>query len=187
MDYLSHNIALNLSRIRRAKGMSLDMTAEQTGVSKSMLAQIEKGTANPSIGVLGRIISGLRIDLDDLVSPPPQDTILVRVADTEPTKDVPGQYTVRTCFPFLENHRVEIYHIEIQPGGVYPAGSHGERTREYVSVQTGTLRLELQDGNHIVQPGEIFRFESSQEHRYYSVGDQPCALLCFFLEYQRNV
>ena len=31
--------------------MSLDLVAEQTGVSKSMLAQIEKDRANPSLGV----------------------------------------------------------------------------------------------------------------------------------------
>ena len=43
MDYLSHNIAINLKRIRKAKAMSLDVVAEQTGVSKSMLATIEKG------------------------------------------------------------------------------------------------------------------------------------------------
>lgn len=187
MDYLSHNIALNLNRIRRAKGMSLDLVAEQTGVSKSMLAQIEKGAANPSIGILGRIISGLRIDLNDLTGPPPQDAILIRIADTAPTKEVPGQYTVRTCFPFQENHRVEIYHIELAPGGVYLAGSHGERTREYLTVQSGTLRLELESGSHIIQSGEIFRFESSQEHRYYSVGPDPCSVLCMFLEYQRDV
>lgn len=47
MDYLSHNVSENLKRIRQSKGMSLDQVAEQTGVSKSMLAQIEKGTANP--------------------------------------------------------------------------------------------------------------------------------------------
>ena len=57
MDYLSHNIAVNLKRNRTSKGMSLDVVAEQTGVSKSMLAQIERGTANPSIGVLGKIVS----------------------------------------------------------------------------------------------------------------------------------
>ena len=45
MDYLSHNVSENLKRIRQSKGMSLDQVAEQTGVSKSMLAQIEKGTA----------------------------------------------------------------------------------------------------------------------------------------------
>ena len=62
MDYLVHNIAINLNHIRKAKGMSLDVVAEQTGVSKSMLAAIEKGAANPSIGVLGKIMSGLRIE-----------------------------------------------------------------------------------------------------------------------------
>ena len=50
-SYLSHNVAVNLKRIRTSKGMSLDVLSEQTGVSKSMLAQIEKGTANPSLGV----------------------------------------------------------------------------------------------------------------------------------------
>ena len=47
MNYLSHNVAVNLKQIRQSKGMSLGEVAEQTGVSKSMLAQIEKGTANP--------------------------------------------------------------------------------------------------------------------------------------------
>ena len=61
MDYLSKNVAVNLKRTRQARGMSLDQVAEQTGVSKSMLAQIERGTANPSLGVLGKITSGLRI------------------------------------------------------------------------------------------------------------------------------
>ena len=62
MDYLSKNVAANLKRIRKSKCMSLDQTAEQTGVSKSMLAQIERGTANPSLGVLGKVTSGLRVD-----------------------------------------------------------------------------------------------------------------------------
>lgn len=40
MDYLSYNVSENLKKIRKAKGMSLDQVSEQTGVSKSMLAQI---------------------------------------------------------------------------------------------------------------------------------------------------
>lgn len=54
MDYLSNNVAVNLKRIRKSKSMSLDQVSEQTGVSKSMLAQIERGTANPSLGVPDR-------------------------------------------------------------------------------------------------------------------------------------
>ena len=68
MDYLSHNVAVNLNRIRTSKGMSLDAVSEQTGVSKSMLAQIEKDAANPSLGTLGKIASGLRIEFHHLWS-----------------------------------------------------------------------------------------------------------------------
>ncbi|MEI3492040.1 MAG: helix-turn-helix transcriptional regulator [Blautia sp.] len=57
MDYLSNNVAVNLKRFRQSKSMSLDQMAERTGVSKSMLAQIERGQANPSLGVLGKITS----------------------------------------------------------------------------------------------------------------------------------
>ena len=121
MDYLSHNIAVNLKRIRHSRGMSLDVVSEQTGVSKSMLAQIEKGGANPSIGVLGKISSGLRIELADLLNTPPMDACLVHVPDTEPTKNVPGQYRVWTCFPFQDNRHVEIYRIELEPEGAYVA------------------------------------------------------------------
>ena len=47
MDYLTENVAVNLKRIRQSKGMSLDHVSEQTGVSKSMLSQIEKGNGEP--------------------------------------------------------------------------------------------------------------------------------------------
>ena len=57
--------------------MSLDQVAEQTGVSKSMLAQIERGTANPSLGVLGKITSGLRIEFQELIQPPREACRLV--------------------------------------------------------------------------------------------------------------
>ena len=99
MDYLSHNVATNLKRIRTSKGMSLDAVAEQTGVSKSMLAQIEKGTANPSLGVLGKITSGMRIAFQELIAAPPMDACLVTPEEMIPTKELEGKYRVWTCFP----------------------------------------------------------------------------------------
>ena len=86
MDYLSHNVAVNLKQIRQSKGMSLGEVAEQTGVSKSMLAQIEKGTANPSLGVLGKITSGLRIEFQTLIIPSSDDFCLVNPKELLPTQ-----------------------------------------------------------------------------------------------------
>ena len=103
MDYLSHNVSENLKRLRQSKGMSLDQVAEQTGVSKSMLAQIEKGTANPSLGVLGKIASGLRIEFQILIEAPRVDFCLVKPEEMIPTKELEGQYKVFTCFPFEDS------------------------------------------------------------------------------------
>ena len=86
MDYLSYNISKNLNRIRISRGMSLDDVAEQTGVSKSMLYQIEQGNANPSINVLGKIASGLRLEFTELIASPPEESYLVKIPDVYPIK-----------------------------------------------------------------------------------------------------
>lgn len=183
MDYLSHNIAINLKKIRKAKGMSLDVAAEQTGVSKSMLSTIEKGDANPSIGVLGKIMSGLRIDLQDLTQPPQGDSYLVDIQKLTPTKEAVGQYRVWTCFPIADNRTVEIYRIDIEPGGVYENGSHGERTKEYIAILEGELSVKLEDGVHVVQHEQFFRFESDQPHVYINTGEEPLRFMSFFIAY----
>ncbi|MGN0164853.1 MAG: helix-turn-helix domain-containing protein [Lachnospiraceae bacterium] len=183
MDYLSHNIAVNLKRIRKAKGMSLDVVAEQTGVSKSMLATIEKGDANPSIGVLGKILSGLRISLPDLTDAPQNDTYLVDIKRLEPTKEMKGKYRVWTCFPIEDNQLVEIYRIDIEPGGVYESGSHGEHTKEYIAMLSGSLSIILNDKTYEIANEQFFRFESDQPHVYHNTGTEKSSFLSFFTVY----
>ena len=183
MDYISHNISTNLKRIRQARNLSLDVIAEQTGVSKSMLSQIERGSANPSIGVLAKITSGMRIEFEDLIRTPAYDTFLVHVKDTVPTKDVDGQYKVWTCFPFQDNHQMEIYRIEILPGNCYKAGSHGTHTREYITMLEGNLEIKVGGKAYQMCKGDVFRFESDQFHIYTNIGKDTCVFMSFFADY----
>ena len=178
MDYLTENVAVNLKRIRQSKGMSLDQASEQTGVSKSMLSQIEKGTANPSLGVLGKITSGLRIEFQELIATPLVDSYLVTPEDLVPTKELEGQYTVWTCFPYEDTRLVEIYRIDIEPGGTYVRGGHGEKTREYLVVT-----VECNGKEHEIQLKQAFRFETDQTHIYRNRGTEKTSCMCFFLDY----
>ena len=184
MDYLSRNIALNLRRIRKAKCMSLDVVSEQTGVSKSMLAHIEKGDANPSIGVLRKITSGLHVDFNDLIDTPPKDTMLVNVNSMIPTKEVENQYKVWTCFPIEDNHVVEIYRIDIEPNGVYESRNHGEKTREYISMIEGEVVIQLDKEFYIVKPDDVFRFEADRIHQYINRSDKKVSFIVVFVEYR---
>ena len=180
MDYLSNNIAKNLYRFRTAHGWSLDTASEQTGVSKGMIYQIEQGTANPSINVLGKIASGLRIEFTELIASPPEDSYLVRISDVYPIKES-DKFTVRTCFPYEDNKKIELYHIKILPGGVYLSGGHGTGTREYLAVLNGVLTVDTGRETCDVHTEEIFRFNCEGEHKYINNSESDVSFICFFI------
>lgn len=180
MDYLNQNISMNLKRIRLARGYSLDTVAEQTGVSKSMLGQIERGEANPTIGILGKIVSGLRVELTDLVETPGERVYPVSREWLMPTKEAEGQYRVYTYFPYEKERNFELYTIEIEPGAVYTSGAHGENTKEYLIVQKGRLTLEVDGMEYLVGQGDAIRFDTEKEHAYHNRGKEPLEFVCVF-------
>lgn len=180
MDYLNYNISKNLNRIRISRGMSLDAAAEQTGVSKSMLYQIEQGGANPSINVLGKIASGLRIEFTELISAPPEESYLVKTSEVYPIKE-DEKYTVKTCLPYEDNKKIELYRIDILPGGEYVSGGHGSGTIEYIVVLEGILTVNTGREIREININEIFRFSCEEEHRYINNGSSATSFICFFV------
>ncbi|WP_303870224.1 XRE family transcriptional regulator [Acetobacterium wieringae] len=181
MDYLNKNISINLKAIRKEKGMSMDEVAEQTGVSKSMLGQIERGEANPTIGTLGKIVSGLRVDLADLTRTPGVGVYQVDRERLLPSKEVPGQYAVYTYFPFEKNRLFEIYEIEIKPGACYVSGAHGQGTKEYIVVHAGELTLEVDNSFYRVKQEDALSFETAVKHIYWNQGSETLKFMIVFV------
>ena len=66
-------LAWNLQMIRDEPSLSLDKLTDLTGVSKSMLRQIETGQSSPTIATLWKIANGLQVPF----------TALLREAETE--------------------------------------------------------------------------------------------------------
>lgn len=168
---LQRNIAWNLKRIRQQQNISLDMLSDQTGVSKSMLGQIERGEANPSIGVLGKITSGLHIELQELTKEPQNALVLQRKQDLRPVKEGRSQYQIFNLFSPEEKQHFEIYQVEIMPGQRYGSGGHGVHTREYVMVSQGRLRLEVDNRMYVVEEKDSLRFDSDKAHVYMNEGE----------------
>ena len=78
---------------------------------------------------------------------------------------------------------VEVYRIEVEPGGVYISGSHGEKTREYLAVMEGVLTLECHGEKYEIHRDQVFKFETDQEHVYRNTGKEKACCTCFFLDY----
>ena len=54
-------IGENLKNIRKSMGLSLDAVSSMTGVSKTMLSQIERSESVPTLATVSKIANGLKI------------------------------------------------------------------------------------------------------------------------------
>ena len=75
-------VSENARRLREEKRLTLDEAARLTGVSRSMLAQIEKGDVNPTISMVWKIANGYKVSFTSLVEPARERPVLLRGDDT---------------------------------------------------------------------------------------------------------
>ena len=71
-------VAENARRIREEKKLTLEGAAAATGVSRSMLAQIEKGEVNPTISLLWKMANGYKVSFTSLVEEREQAVAVIR-------------------------------------------------------------------------------------------------------------
>lgn len=180
MDYLNENVAINIRTIRKSKNMSLDMLAQETGVSKSMLGQIERGEANPTLATLGKISSGLRVGFLDLVGPPREEIFMIRKKTLKPIKEEKNNFKNYSYFPFEEGRDFEIYNVELEGHGHYDCTSHGENTKEYIVVSAGSVTIETEGEAYELNEGDAARMYSDKEHRYVNRDSAPARLFILF-------
>ena len=95
-------VAGNARRIREQKKLTLDAAAAATGVSRSMLAQIEKGEVNPTISVLWKMANGYKVSFTSLMEPRTGAVCVVRQAEITPLTEEDGRYRNYPVFPFDE-------------------------------------------------------------------------------------
>lgn len=174
------NISENLRKIRIMRELSYEALSEATGVSKSMVFQIEKGEANPSINVLARIAEGLDIDVFRLISKPRITGTLVNPSDIAPVEKNPGQYDVRICFEPDEECGTSVVRIDLEPGGTYICGGRELDSISFISVAEGEVDVNVDNLTNTVKKGEIFRFYADKDHTFINYSDKKAELLMFY-------
>jgi XRE family transcriptional regulator, regulator of sulfur utilization len=170
MEDLTLLIAQNLKRIREEKKLSFDKLAELTGVSKSMLGQIERGESSPTVATVWKISNGLKVSFTTLLSSPQSDTSVVSRADIGPLIEDHGKYRLYPFFPIEEGRRFEVYTFEIDGGGVLSAEAHPDGTQEFLTVFAGQLTVSVSGQEYQVAEGDAIRFRADRVHSYLNPG-----------------
>ncbi len=164
-------IGANVKAIREHRKLTLDAAAQQTGVSRSMLAQIEKGDVNPTISVLWKIANGYKVSFTSLMDEGESAPLLIRADEVEPLVGGGGRYFNYPAFPFQEDRHFETYQIRIEPGGFLQAQPHMAGTEEYVTVFAGEVEICAGSDIFLLSAGDSLRFRAGTEHSYRNRGD----------------
>lgn len=176
MDHIPIKVGKNLKSIRKSRDLSLDKLAELTGVSKAMLAQVERGDSNPTISLLWKIANGLRISVTTLIAEETPEVTLIRFADLEPITEDEGGYKAYPLFPFDAKTHFEVYTVTVDPGCSQQSEPHQEGVEEFVIVTHGALDLHIGDEVYAVEQGDAVRFNADQGHIYVNRTDRPAWL-----------
>jgi transcriptional regulator with XRE-family HTH domain len=173
MDEVNVQVAERLRRLRAAAGLCLQQLAQRSGVSRAMLSQIETLKANPTIAVVWRIAAGLGVPFAELLgsgagSAPP--VRLARAAEARYIFSADRRFRSRPLLANVPGHRVELYQLRLETGGVEDAPPHPPGSFEQLLVSGGRLALSFAGEEYALGPGDALLFPADRPHRYATLG-----------------
>jgi XRE family transcriptional regulator, regulator of sulfur utilization len=176
VENLNQLIGENLKRLRADKGLSLDAVAKLSGVSKSMLGQIERGEVNPTISTIWRIAGGLKVSFTVLVTRAEDDSEIVTRGDVEPLVEDGGKVRNFPVFTFDAERGFEMYQVEIDQGGYLQADAHTTGTQEFITLHAGQLAIRVAEDEYLLGRGDSIRFKADVPHSYHNAGSEMASM-----------
>ena len=172
-DPISNHLCRRVRDLRKEREWSLDSLAQASGVSRSMLSQIERGQANPTLAVAFRIARAFGLTLVDLVEAPASASSIqiIRADDKAHTYRSDSQCQIRTLSPLNLEKDVEFYELRLRGGGgELRSAPHFEGTREFLAVEKGRVRVESGKDSAELREGDSATYRADVPHAIINVG-----------------
>ena len=162
---IAANLSDTLKTLRQARGWSLTQAAEQTGVSKAMLGQIERQESSPTVATLWKIATGFNVPFSVFIASAQTQQKLIYAA--------PQGLTAEPLFPFDPVLGLDFLVVTLAPGGQSESSAHEAGTIEHVVVIQGELQLQTDGEWRTLTPGEGHRFIADRTHAYRNPTSAP--------------
>lgn len=177
----SQGLAGRVIELRKSHQLTLEQLASASGVSRSMLSQIERGRANPTLAVALRIARAFGLNVGDLVDQPwtASRIDVVRGDDASQLFRNDHECRIRTLSPLHLEKSVEFYEIWLAPRAQLLSAPHFEGTRELLTVNQGVAHVRAGDNDCTLKPGDSAHYHADMEHLIENIADE--ALLGFLV------
>lgn len=175
-DALTEKLGQTIQRLRTADKMSLGDLSVSSGVAKSMISQIEKNEANPSLATLSRLSQALGTSVQAMVSSNNDETALVQksaIQDTPLLKSEDGLCELRIIGSIDTVQWVQWYDFRAQAGGVLESSPHPDGSVENLTILTGEVAVQVENERWTAKAGETLRYKADRPHSISNIGETP--------------
>ena len=175
-------------RVRRHElGWSLRDLADRLGCSPSLISQIERGRANPSVSTLYSMVQELDVSLDELLfnerrpAEPPIGGPIQRANERHRIRLASGVLWDRLTT--VSEPGVEFLYVVYEVGGASSPEDAFQRHagHEWGYVLSGTLTVTIAFRTYTLEPGDAVSLDSTTPHRLANLGDVPVHAIWFVL------
>lgn len=165
-------VGRRVKKLRQDRGWSLEELADASGVSRSMLSEIERERANPTLTVAFRIARAFGMSLEDLVEGAGGGSVIrvIRATDTSQVFRNDKLCQIRTLSPLNLEKDVEFYELRLKKGGSLNSQPHFEGTREFLTVEEGAVRIDSGDGSETLAKGDSGTYRADLPHAISNTG-----------------
>jgi transcriptional regulator with XRE-family HTH domain len=180
---LSGQLGKTIQRLRKAYNLSLSELAEQSGVAKSIISQIERNETNPTLATIWRLSQALDISIDRVLASAEDEPFIEKSsrADTPVILSEDGKCRL-TIIGWLKTVEwLQWYDFHGEAGGVLESDPHQRGSVESLSVLTGEVEVEVGGLTERAGPGETLRYRCDRSHAIRVVGPGPvhATMVCF--------
>jgi transcriptional regulator with XRE-family HTH domain len=160
---LAERLARNVKALREMRGATQAQMSKLAKIPRATWANLESFGANPTLAVLHRVAQALNVSLEELLAAPKATCRLYDKADLRVR--IRGLVTVRKLLPD-PLPGMEIDRLELPPRSKMIGVPHTQGTREYLTVEDGSIELIVSGERFLVREGDVAVFRGDQRHSY---------------------
>jgi len=172
---LSGQLGKTVQRLRKAYNLSLSELAEQSGVAKSIITQIERNETNPTLATIWRLSQALDVSIERVLSAGDEEPFIEKTTrgDTPVLFSDDGKVRL-AIFGWIKTvDWLQWYDVHAEPGGILESDAHQRGSIECLSVITGEFEVEVAGVLQRARAGETLRYRCDRAHVVRNVGAEP--------------
>jgi transcriptional regulator with XRE-family HTH domain len=166
-DMNEYNIGSQLRSLRKARNMTLQFVAGETGVSAPLLSQVENGNVTPSLKTLSKLATYFQIRMSqllDCINKKPKYSIFRKIDScNEERNDFMLIKRQSYCYSLMtseNNNKMRCSVIDLRSGITIPATSsiYGET---FVYIIAGRVEISMNEETYSVEEGDSVYLDNS--------------------------